>query len=204
VQVNINQEIGFDFAAAMRAFLRQDPDVIMVGEIRDRETAQIAMEAAMTGHMVFSTIHTNDAPSAVARLHDMGVPNFLISGTIECILAQRLVRRVCKDCKEAVKPTTEMVKVFEENQIDISKAVFFKGKGCGTCNLIGYKGRVGIHEILVMDPEIRQLTVSEVASGPIRAMAVKHGMRTLYQDGLVKVAQGLTTIEEVVSAAQTG
>jgi type IV pilus assembly protein PilB len=119
-------------------------------------------------------------------------------------LAQRLVRRVCKDCKEAVKPTAEMIKVFEENQIDISKAAFFKGKGCGTCNLIGYKGRVGIHEIMVMNSEMRALTVSEVASGPIRDLAIRNGMRTLYQDGLVKVAQGLTTIEEVISAAHAG
>jgi len=201
IQVNINQEIGFDFPTAMRSFLRQDPDVIMVGEIRDRETAQIAMEAAMTGHLVFSTIHTNDASSAVARLHDMGVPNFLISGTIEAVLAQRLVRRVCKDCKEPVKPAPEVVKIFNENQIDISKAVFYKGRGCGTCGMVGYKGRVGVHELLVMDNEIRALTVTEVASGPIRELAIKHGMRTLYQDGLVKVAQGLTTIEEVVTVA---
>jgi len=204
VQVNVNQEIGFDFASALRAFLRQDPDIVMVGEIRDKETAQISMEAAMTGHLVFSTIHTNDAPSAVARLHEMGVPNFLVSSTIEAVLAQRLVRRVCKDCKEPMQPTPEMVKVFQDNKIDISKATFFKGKGCGTCNLLGYKGRVGVHELLVMNPAIRALCLEETASGPIREQAVKAGMRGLFQDGLIKVTQGLTTLEEVYSVSTSG
>jgi type IV pilus assembly protein PilB len=201
IQINVNQEIGFTFAEALRAFLRQDPDIIMVGEIRDKETAQIAMEAAMTGHLVFSTIHTNDAPSAVARLHEMGVPSFLVASTIEACLAQRLVRRVCKDCKEPTKATPEMIKVFEENKIDFSKATFFKGKGCATCNLVGYKGRVGIHELLVMDASLKKLVLSEVAAGPVRELALKNGMRTLFQDGLMKVCQGLTTVEEVVAVA---
>lgn len=204
VQVNINQEIGFDFASALRAFLRQDPDIVMVGEIRDKETAQIAMEAAMTGHLVFSTIHTNDAPSAVARLHEMGVPNFLVASTIEAVLAQRLVRRVCKDCREPLKMTPEIKKVFDDNQIDVSKATLFKGKGCGTCNLVGYKGRVGIHELLVMNSEIRSLCLQEVASGPIRAVALKAGMRGLFQDGLIKVTMGLTTVEEVMAVSTSG
>jgi type IV pilus assembly protein PilB len=204
VQVNVNQEIGFDFAAALRAFLRQDPDIVMVGEIRDKETAQIAMEAAMTGHLVFSTIHTNDAPSAVARLHEMGVPNFLVSSAVEAVLAQRLVRRVCKDCKEPIKPTQEMIKIFADNQIDISKATFFKGKGCGTCSLAGYKGRVALHELLVVNAEIRTMMLTETAAGPIRGAAVRNGMRGLFQDGLIKVAQGLTTVEEVVSVATAG
>lgn len=204
VQVNVNQEIGFDFASALRAFLRQDPDIVMVGEIRDKETAQIAMEAAMTGHLVFSTIHTNDAPSAVARLHEMGVPSFLVASAIEAVLAQRLVRRVCKDCKEPIKPTSEMVKIFADNKIDISKATFYKGKGCGTCNLTGYKGRVAVHELLCVNNEIRTLCLTEVASGPIRDLAVKHGMRVLFQDGLIKVAMGITTVEEVVTVATQG
>ena len=201
VQVNVNLEIGFDFATALRAFLRQDPDVVMVGEIRDKETAQIAMEAAMTGHLVFSTIHTNDAASAVARLHEMGVPNFLVASTIEAVLAQRLVRRVCKDCKEPIKPTPEMKKIFDENKIDITKATFFKGKGCGTCNLVGYKGRLGVHELLLMNSEIRTLCLQESASGPIREIAIRSGMRGLFQDGLIKVTMGLTTVEEVVSVS---
>ena len=204
VQVNINQEIGFDFATALRSFLRQDPDVVMVGEIRDKETAQIAMEAAMTGHLVFSTIHTNDAPSAVARLHEMGVPSFLVASAIEAVLAQRLVRRVCKDCREPLKPTPEMIKVFETNKVDISKATFYKGKGCGTCNLQGYKGRAAVHELLVINNEIRALTLTEVAAGPIRNMALKYGMRTLFIDGLVKVAMGVTTLEEVYTVATQG
>jgi len=201
VQVNVNQEIGFDFSTALRSFLRQDPDVVMVGEIRDKETAQIAMEAAMTGHLVFSTIHTNDAPSAVARLHEMGVPNFLVASAIEAVLAQRLVRRVCKDCKELIKPTPEMIKVFEDNKIDISKATFYKGKGCGTCNLLGYKGRAALHELLIVNNEIRALCLTEVAAGPIRELAVKAGMRGLFLDGLVKVTMGVTTLEEVYTVA---
>ncbi len=204
VQVNINQEIGFDFATALRAFLRQDPDIVMVGEIRDKETAQIAMEAAMTGHLVFSTIHTNDAPSAVARLHEMGVPNFLVASAIEAVLAQRLVRRVCKDCREPMKPTKEMIEVFEQNKIDISKATFYKGRGCGTCNLVGYKGRAAVHELLTVNNEIRSLCLTEAAAGPIRELALKAGMRTLFQDGLMKVAMGITSIEEVYSVATQG
>jgi type IV pilus assembly protein PilB len=204
VQVNVNQEIGFDFATALRAFLRQDPDVVIVGEIRDKETAQIAMEAAMTGHLVFSTIHTNDAPSAVARLHEMGVPSFLVASAIEAVLAQRLVRRVCKDCREPIKPTPEMIKVFEENNVDISKATFYKGKGCGSCNLMGYKGRAAVHELLVVTNDIRALTLTEVAAGPIRDMALKNGMRTLFVDGLTKVAMGVTTLEEVYTVATQG
>ncbi|MFA5975508.1 MAG: ATPase, T2SS/T4P/T4SS family [Elusimicrobiota bacterium] len=201
VQVNINQEIGFDFATALRSFLRQDPDIIMVGEIRDKETAQIAMEAAMTGHLVFSTIHTNDAPSAVARLHEMGVPNFLVASTIEAVLAQRLVRRICKDCKEPIPMTAEHKKLFDEYHIDISKAQLFKGKGCGTCNLMGYKGRLGIHELLVMNNDIRTLCLKEAASGPIRELAIKAGMRGLFEDGLRKVVMGLTTVEEVLAVS---
>jgi len=204
VQVNVNQVIGFDFSTALRAFLRQDPDVVMVGEIRDKETAQIAMEAAMTGHLVFSTIHTNDAPSAVARLHEMGVPNFLVASAIEAVLAQRLVRRVCKDCKEPIKPTPEMIKVFADHKIDISKAAFYKGKGCGTCNLLGYKGRAALHELLVVNNEIRSLCLTEVAAGPIREVAIKSGMRGLFLDGLIKVTLGVTTIEEVYTVAAPG
>ncbi len=203
IQINVNQEIGFTFAEALRAFLRQDPDIIMVGEIRDKETAQIAMEAAMTGHLVFSTIHTNDAPSAVARLHEMGVPNFLVASTIEACLAQRLVRRVCKDCKEPIKMTPEIKKIFDDNGVDSSNATLFKGKGCATCNLVGYKGRVGIHELLVLNSEIKRSLLSEVAAGPVREMAIKYGMRGLFQDGLTKVTQGLTTVEEVMSVAAT-
>ena len=205
VQVNVNQEIGFDFATALRSFLRQDPDVVMVGEIRDKETAQIAMEAAMTGHLVFSTIHTNDAPSAVARLHEMGVPNFLVASAIEAVLAQRLVRRVCKDCKEPIKATPEMIKVFEDNKIDISKATFYKGKGCGTCKLMGYKGRAALHELLIVNNEIRSLMSDGSGGGAdSRSWRSKPGCGHYFVDGLTKVAMGVTTLEEVYTVATSG
>jgi type IV pilus assembly protein PilB len=202
VQVNINPEIGFTFAEALRAFLRQDPDIIMVGEIRDKETAQIAMEAAMTGHLVFSTIHTNDAPSAVARLHEMGVPSFLIGGTVEGVLAQRLVRRVCKDCAKQIQADEAMKEIFAKFSIDISKAKFVRGKGCETCLKTGYKGRAGIHEFLIMEDSVRRLLLTEISATPIRDLAVKNGMRLMIVDGLIKVAQGVTTVEEVLAATQ--
>jgi len=202
IQVNVVQEIGFDFSSALRAFLRQDPDVIMVGEIRDKETAQIAMEAAMTGHLVFSTIHTNDAPSAVARLHEMGIPSFLIASSIECILAQRLVRRVCPECKEKVTLTEEHLKYFAEHKIDTSNATVFKGRGCDMCNKTGYKGRAGIHELLLMTDEMRALLLKEIAAGPVRNLAREQGMRTLLEDGLIKVTQGRSSLEEVLATAQ--
>lgn len=199
VQTNINPDVGFMFSDALRAFLRQDPDIIMVGEMRDKETAQIGMEAAMTGHFVFSTIHTNDAPSAVARLSEMGVPAFLISGTVEAVLAQRLLRRVCKECARPFKPTDEYKKIYEDAKMDISKAKFMKGKGCEVCNKTGYKGRAGIHELLVMDDEIRKVLLTEVSAAPIRAAALKGGMRLMMHDGLIKAMEGITTPEEVLA-----
>jgi type IV pilus assembly protein PilB len=202
VQVNINPDINFMFADALRAFLRQDPDIIMVGEIRDKETAQIAMEAAMTGHLVFSTIHTNDAPSAVARLYEMDVASFMISGTLEGVLAQRLVRRVCKECAKQVQPTEEMIALYAHHKIDISKAKFMKGKGCPNCTNSGFRGRLGIHELLVMSDPIRHLMMTEVSAQPIRNLAVQEGMQLMLIDGLIKVAQGLSTVEEVLAATQ--
>jgi len=202
IQVNINQEIGFDFASAMRAFLRQDPDIIMVGEIRDKETGIIAMEAAMTGHLVLSTIHTNDAPLAVARLSEMGVHTFLIASTLDCVLAQRLVRRVCPDCKEQISPRPEIVKSLQATGIDPKTATIYHGKGCNTCKGSGYKGRMGIHELLVVSEEMMSLFLKEVASGPIRDLAKKQGMRTLWEDGMLKVAKGYTTFEEVFRVCQ--
>jgi len=199
IQTNINTDVGYNFPDALRAFLRQDPDIIMVGEIRDRETAQIGMEAAMTGHFVFSTIHTNDAPSAVARLHEMGVPTFLITGTVEAVLAQRLLRRVCKDCGKPMKTSDEYKKIFDKAKVDISKGKFMKGTGCPTCNQTGFKGRCGIHEILVMDDDVRRLLLTEVSAGPIRELAVKNGMMLMLQDGLIKAAQGITSVEEVLA-----
>lgn len=202
VQVNINQEIGFDFASALRAFLRQDPDVIMVGEIRDKETATIAMEAAMTGHLVLSTIHTNDAPSAVGRLADMGVYPFLISSTLECVLAQRLVRRICPDCKVEAPINERILELFQQNNIDLRGVKLYRGRGCKNCNNTGLRGRIGIHELLVVDDELRALMLKEIATGPIRELALKKGMRPLFVDGLIKVAQGITTVEEVIRVSQ--
>jgi type II secretory ATPase GspE/PulE/Tfp pilus assembly ATPase PilB-like protein len=160
------------------------------------------MEAAMTGHLVFSTIHTNDAPSAVARLHEMGVPTFLISSSVECILAQRLVRRVCPECKERIEMTDEYRKFFAQYKIDTSNTTLYRGRGCEACNHLGYKGRAGIHELLVMNDDLRALLLKEIASGPIRDMARAQGMRTLLEDGLTKVTMGLSTIEEILATAQ--
>lgn len=202
VQLNIKQDIGLDFATALRAFLRQDPDIIMVGEIRDKETAIIALEAAMTGHLVFSTIHTNDAASAVARLNEMGVPNFLISSTIECVLAQRLIRKICSECAEPVDATKETIEYLKKNDVDTSNLQLQQGKGCDVCTDSGYKGRSGIHELLVMNEQLRALVLKEVASKPINDLAVTMGMRPMLVDGLIKVTMGFTTLEEIVRVTQ--
>lgn len=207
VQVNPDLKMGdkcFDFSMALRSFLRQDPDTIMVGEIRDAETGQIAMEAAMTGHLVLSTLHTNDAPSAISRLSEMGIHTFLVANTTECILAQRLVGTLCKACKEPdPAPNEAFLKILEERKIDYSKATFMKPHkgGCPKCGGRGMKGRTGIHELLVMDEELRRFCIKEVAVGPIRDMAIKHGMREMVNDGLVKVTMGVTTFEEILTAA---
>jgi type II secretory ATPase GspE/PulE/Tfp pilus assembly ATPase PilB-like protein len=156
----------------------------------------------MTGHLVFSTIHTNDAPSAIARLHEMGVPTFLISSSIECILAQRLVRRVCNDCKQIIPVTEEYQKFFAQYNIDATGATLYHGQGCDTCGQTGYKGRAGIHELLTMNDEMRTLLLKEIASGPIRELARSQGMRTLLEDGLIKVTRGLSVIEEIMATAQ--
>jgi len=209
VQVPINPDLrfsegrAFDFAGAMRSFLRLDPDVIMIGEIRDLDTAQIAMEAAMTGHLVFSTIHTNDAPSAVARLAEMKVPAFMIASTLKAVLAQRLVRRVCENCKQAFAPAAEEIAIFKTHKVEIPPGTkLSKGKGCKTCNDSGFKGRAGIHELLVLDDDMRDLILKEVSSGPLQTKAVASGMRTLAQDGLAKCLQGITTVREVLGGTE--
>ncbi|MGM0441505.1 MAG: GspE/PulE family protein [Elusimicrobiota bacterium] len=203
IQTSINPEVGLTFAATMRAFLRQDPDIIMVGEIRDRETAKTAMEAAMTGHLVLSTIHTNDAPTAVARLSEMQVPTYLISSTIEAVLAQRLVRTICPDCRQKKdKISPKLIEEFEKYGIDKDKATIYTGKGCKECGGSGYKGRTGIHELLLLDEEIRELLMTDIAAGPLRKMAIKKGMKPLWVDGLIKVARGKTTYEEILRVSQ--
>ncbi|MDE2142461.1 MAG: Flp pilus assembly complex ATPase component TadA [Elusimicrobia bacterium] len=213
IQVPVNPDVKlggdkkFDFAAALRSFLRLDPDVIMVGEIRDEETAHIACEAAMTGHLVFSTIHTNDASSTVSRLVDMGLPAFMVATTIKAILAQRLSRRLCAACKVERDPKPEEIKVFEENKVDLPKGIklFAPPAGenkCETCKGIGYKGRVGMHELLVMTDALRLTALRDVAADTIRTHAIKEGMRLITQDGLEKVKMGLTTAREVLGGTE--
>lgn len=210
VQVPVNPDLKlgegkkFDFAAALRSFLRLDPDVIMVGEIRDEETAHIAMEAAMTGHLVFSTIHTNDAPSAVSRIAEMGVPAYMVASTVKAIMAQRLSRRLCPDCKKPQDPTPEEVAVFKEAKVDLPAGTkFYKGEGCETCKGLGYKGRVGMHELMVLTETLRAVCLKDLAADTIRNAAIKEGMRTIVQDGLEKVKMGLTTVREVLGGQES-
>lgn len=194
-QVQVNPKIELTFASGLRAFLRQDPDVIMVGEIRDRETAEIAVQASLTGHLVFSTVHTNDAPGAVTRLVDMHVEPFLIASSLMAVLAQRLVRTICPNCKESYKPTVE--ELAELNLTLKDTPLLYKGKGCDVCQQTGYVGRLGIFEMMIVNDEIRQLILKNVDSGTLKAKARENGMVTLREDGAEKVRQGITTIEEV-------
>jgi type IV pilus assembly protein PilB len=197
-QVLVREDIGYNFAAALRAFLRQDPDVILVGEMRDLETAQIAIRAALTGHLVFSTLHTNDAPSTVTRLQDMGIPPFLISSSLLLVIAQRLVRRICLECRETVQvPVSALIDVgFRPEEAEGVRV--YAGKGCSNCANTGYKGRISVHELMWMIPELQEAIVRQRPANEIKDIAVKAGMRTLRQTGLRKVANGLTTIDEVL------
>lgn len=197
VQVPAREEIGLTFARTLRAFLRQDPDVIMVGEIRDSETAGIAIQAALTGHLVLSTIHTNDASSCVTRLANFEIDPFLIADAVQLLIAQRLIRRICKDCKTSVEPTDEQIELLNSYKIDTSNLQLFQGKGCPKCNGKGLKGRTGIHELLVLDNEIKELILKDASAYEIKEASMNNGMRTLIQDGLEKVAMGITTFEEV-------
>jgi len=198
VQVPIDQELGNTFAACLRAILRQDPDRILVGEIRDVETAEIAVQASLTGHMVFSTLHTNDAPSTVTRLRDMGVPPFLITATVEAILAQRLVRRICSDCKEEVTPGSDVMADLELTSDEIADKKFYRGRGCEKCNHSGYKGRLGLFELLIMNDELRDMVMRNASTEDLRTAARKAGMVTLREAGLAGVFEGQTTAEEVI------
>ena len=198
IQVPIDASIGNTFAACLRAILRQDPDKILVGEIRDLETAEIAVQASLTGHMVFSTLHTNDAPSTVTRLKDMGVPVFLITATVEAILAQRLVRRVCTKCREEHTPTKEMLEDLELSPADLKGKRFFRGSGCENCNNTGYKGRVGLFELMIMNNELRELIMRNASTDELREAARKSGMVTLRDAGMKACFEGTTTAEEVI------
>ena len=199
-QVAVNTEIGMTFAAALRAMLRQAPNIIMVGEIRDVETASIAINASLPGHLVFSTLHTNDAPSAITRLVDMGVKPFLVSSSIRAVLAQRLVRKICPECKEPYTPTEVELRALNLTAASLAQARFAKGRGCDRCRGTGYKGRAGIFEIFTVDDEIRHLINEGAPVSKIRQRARDLGMRTLREDGIRKVVSGMTTPEEIISA----
>jgi type II secretion system protein E len=197
IQININQGVGLTFARCLRAILRQDPDVILVGEIRDVETAQIAIQASLTGHLVFSTLHTNSAAGAVTRLIDMGVEPFLITSTMEGVIGQRLVRMVCTNCKEPYKPLPDEMAEFSVTQEDIADITFFKGRGCDECGHSGYRGRIGIFELLEVTDEVRELINQRCSTDEIHAFAVHQGMKTMRQDGWLKICLGITTFDEV-------
>ena len=197
-QVHVNEEIGLTFAKALRAFLRQDPNIIMVGEIRDSETASIATKAALTGHLVLSTVHTNDAPSTIDRLVDMGVEPFLVAASVNLVLAQRLVRRVCAKCRQAVEIHAEALRELGIPQADARNLKFFKGRGCPVCNNTGYSGRQGLYEVMPVSPTIRRMILDRASTGEIRAQAMSEGMLTLRGDGLLKLGSGVTSAEEIL------
>lgn len=203
VQVPINPKIGLTFATSLRHILRQDPDIIMVGEIRDTETAQIAIQASLTGHLVFSTLHTNDAAGAITRLIDMGIEPFLITSTLEGVLAQRLVRKICHNCREEYVPDTGILADIGISPSCAAAKKFYRGTGCVKCNNSGFKGRLGIFELLLLNEDIRSLIMDKAHTALIKDAAVKSGMKTLLEDGLEKVYSGLTTLEEVLKEAQT-
>lgn len=198
IQVAINPKIDLTFAKTLRHILRQDPDIIMVGEIRDTETAEIAIQSALTGHLVLSTLHTNDAPGAITRLTDMGVEPFLITSTIRAVLAQRLVRKICAKCKKEHNPPDHQIKEFGIAFEKMKKMIFYKGEGCSECNGSGYKGRTGLYELFIVNDNIQELVIKHATPARIREAACASGMMTLREDGLKKVAEGVTTIEEVI------
>jgi general secretion pathway protein E len=199
-QIQVHPKIGLTFASGLRSIVRQDPDVILVGEIRDRETADIAIQSALTGHLVFSTVHTNDAAGAVTRLEDMGVESFLIASAVMGIMAQRLVRRVCPDCSAPAAPDAALLRSLGADAGDAGG--YRAGRGCENCNRTGFRGRLGIFELLPLDDAIRALVLERASAGAIREAAVRAGMRTMRRDGLEKAARGLTTIAEVLRATQ--
>ncbi|WP_297989405.1 GspE/PulE family protein [Anoxybacillus sp.] len=195
-QIQVNPNVGMTFAEGLRSILRQDPNIIMVGEIRDRETAEIAIRASLTGHLVLSTLHTNDALSTVARLIDMGVEPFLVATSLSGVVSQRLVRRVCRDCQEEHEPTKREADIFARRGLKIEKVM--RGRGCPTCNMTGYKGRIALHELMVMSDEMRKVILNGEPLSKLREIAIKNKMIFLIDDGLLKVKQGLTTTEEVL------
>ncbi|NLJ87824.1 MAG: Flp pilus assembly complex ATPase component TadA [Epulopiscium sp.] len=196
-QVHVNVKAGMTFASALRAILRQDPDIVMIGEMRDTETASIAVRASITGHLVLSTLHTNDAPSSITRLIDMGIEPYMVATAVEGIIAQRLVRRICKNCKSAVHPTSDEAEILKVAR----DTVIYKGRGCQTCNNTGYKGRLAVHEVLTLDPETRQMIVKGANADEIKHFAIKNGMITLWENTKRNVLEGNTTVEELLRVA---
>ena len=197
-QVLVNDDVGLSFAAALKAFLRQDPNIIMVGEIRDLDTASIAVKAALTGHLVLSTLHTNDAPSAIGRMIDMGIEPFLVASSVNLILAQRLVRRVCAACKRALTLTAELMSELQLGADQMEGATIFEPVGCVECGNTGYRGRQGVYEVMTMTPRIRDLVLERASAGEVKKAAIEEGMLTLRRDGLQKLKRGITSVEEIL------
>ena len=197
-QVLVRNEIGMTFAAALKAFLRQDPNIIMVGEIRDLETGSIAIKAALTGHLVLSTLHTNDAPSTITRMIDMGIEPFNVASAVNLIVAQRLIRRICKECKAETEYTTDELAVLGMTDKEIADITFFKGTGCDSCEGTGYRGRAGLYEIMSLSPQLRRMILQGASTADLQDTAVEEGMLTLRMDGIMKLRKGVTTLEEVV------
>ncbi len=204
IQINVNPKVGLTFAACLRSILRQDPDIILVGEVRDLETGQTAVQASLTGHLVFSTLHTNSASGTITRLLDMGVEPFLITSTLEAIVGQRLIRTICPNCKRPYQPTPEELEEFGVTPQDVADIVFYKGVGCDECAYTGYKGRMGIFELMVITEEVRDLILRRSSTDEIQAMALHQGMITMRQDGWLKVCLGLTTFEEIARQTPQG
>ncbi|MGH7615919.1 MAG: GspE/PulE family protein, partial [Gemmatimonadaceae bacterium] len=200
-QMPVHRQAGVTFASALRAILRQDPDVVMIGEMRDQETAEIAVQAAMTGHLVFSTLHTNDAISAIPRLLDLGIPEYLVAATLEGVLAQRLVRRVCDECREEYQPAAENLSAVAGRPAE--RRVLWRGAGCATCRGTGFRGRVGIFELLAITDEVRDAVSTRASRGELRAVAERAGLVPLRFDGWQRVESGLTTVEEVMRVVQS-
>ncbi|MBI1900590.1 MAG: Flp pilus assembly complex ATPase component TadA [Planctomycetia bacterium] len=201
-QVEVKPDIGLDFARIIRSMLRCSPNIILVGEMRDQETAQMGIQASLTGHLVFSTLHTNDAPGAITRMVDMGVPSYLVASSVIAVMGQRLVRVVCQKCKQPYTPSDAVIEAAGLSPEMAKRATFMKGKGCSNCSKTGYRGRLGIFELMLMTSKIRELTFKGAPTQEIRKGAVAQGMRTLYQDGLHKVVNGITTLEEVMRIAK--
>jgi len=197
-QVQVNEEVGVGFAAALKAFLRQDPNIIMVGEIRDIDTGAIAVKAALTGHLVLSTLHTNDAAAAIDRMIDMGVAPFLVASSVNCIVAQRLLRRACKNCRQEIQPNAELLHELQLDPARLAEGKVYKRGGCNECHDTGYKGRTGVYEVLQMSAKIRKMVLDRNSTAEIKTVALQEGMLSLRMDALRKMLLGDTTAEEVL------